>query len=192
MKNYKIYIYDRFLVTPIKSGADTISVYIYIMLSIDRKKRYFATSLYAQNHYGKYVELDKSFYHDGLSQEDFYSFKNYYMQIEQDFLTYITTTIDTKDKLDSFIQRLENPKFVFHPKLLNVFSQNELEGYFQKDEDNILLDIKDVSKFKPRQIDGWLNEEVEVSTDLDDNDFPLLEDREGNIILPEEFRKRYF
>jgi hypothetical protein len=104
-------------------------------------------------------------------------------------------------QIKDLIFKIKHPSFIFHYKLLNLFSQQELESImlmyfsnhplfniplFQKPPKRNTLDYA----FLPQVVNGFYLEGIEVSVDLNESDMPLLEDLENGIISKEEFLKR--
>jgi hypothetical protein len=103
-------------------------------------------------------------------------------------------------QLKELIHKLENPTFIFHYKLLNLFSKDLLEKLFLKHFDNYpilnipllknsILDQKISYIFLPKYISGFYMNNIEVNVDLDDSDIAVIEDDSGTI-TKEEFLER--
>ena len=121
------------------------------------------------------VSLDKSIIVEFLSKEEAKKCITYYENINTNYLKYLNDTIKTKKQLDEYIYKLNNPITNYNYKLLNVFSFEELEyvnnELFMK---FVLLDPNDFTRFVDQEVDGWYGFDLEVNTDLDDNDYPEI------------------
>lgn len=94
--------------------------------------------------------------------------------------------------LKELIHKMEHPIFSFHYKLLNSFSKQSLENICLKYFDNYpvlnisLLKTK-VQKnaiyylFLPNYINGFFINGIEVSVDLDETDYAIIEDDSNEI-----------
>ena len=182
MKIYRINIQDDFFCVDSK-----VAVKLVIELKIDKLD--FSLQLLGwSNDEQKEIAIEDSFY---STIECYESLNKHYSKICDDYLSYLKTNITTQEKLENFVYELENPKFEFHYKLLNVFSQEQLEKIMKKHfNTDPILNLKDFSHFLPNVTNGWYGCGIEVSTDLDDNDYPLIEDDKG-IITPEKLLKKY-
>lgn len=182
MKIYYINIQDDFFCEDFKMLVELV-----IELKID-KLNFSLQLLGWSNDEQKNVPIESSFY---STIECYESLSKHYNKICNDYLLYLKTNITTQKKLENFVCRLENPKFEFHYKLLNIFSQKQLEKIMKKYfNSNPILNLKDFKCFLPIKTDGWYGDGIEVSTDLDNNDFPLIEDEQG-IITPKMLLKKY-
>lgn len=94
--------------------------------------------------------------------------------------------------LKELIHKMEHPIFSFHYKLLNCFSKQSLENICLKYFDNYpvlnisLLKTKAQKDeicylFLPHYINGFYINGIEVSVDLDETDYAIIEDEENKI-----------
>ena len=94
--------------------------------------------------------------------------------------------------LKELIHKMEHPIFSFHYKLLNSFSKQSLENICLKYFDNYpvlnisLLKTKAQKDeicylFLPHYINGFYINGIEVSVDLDETDYAIIEDEENKI-----------
>ena len=123
MKTYRINIYDRFLCDDREVSAD-------LVIELKIEKLDFSFQLLGwSNDDQKEIAIEDSFY---STIECYESLNKYYSNICNDYLTYLKANITTQEKLKNFVNELENPKFEFHYKLLNVFSQEQLKRIMRK------------------------------------------------------------
>lgn len=140
-----------------------------------------------------YVALNKSIW----SEEGFGGGKyipkieNHYKRIVENFLS-VFKQIKYYWQLKEIIHKLENPIFSFHYKLLNTFSREFLEKFLLEEFDiypilNVALlknkiDRKNISQiFLANYTEGLYVNGIEISVDLDDSDFAIIEDDSGVI-----------
>ena len=180
---------------------DAFMVDLVFELKIVNKKQNmdFSIELLAwSNQAQKNVLLQDSIYSTETSKKLYTNLKRRYKNIADNFLNYLEKKIKSKKDLELFLHYVKNPKLIFHKKLLYVFSQETLQminkKYFstypildiEKFEKEV-LDISFEDIFLPHYIDGWYIDGIEVSTDLDKNPFPLIENlNNGKTLTPDE------
>lgn len=152
----------------------------------------------------KYTSLDNSIW----SEEQFGSgsfiptIVTYYSNIIKNFYLYLDKKINKIWKLKELIDKLENPLYSFNYKLLNLLPREKLENFYKKHfEKYPILNLaffeeypsryEEVSIFVPNFSSGFYLDGVEVSVDLDESDFPLIEDMDSGVISNEEFFRRF-
>lgn len=140
-----------------------------------------------------YVVLNKSIWsEEGFGAGKYISkIENHYKKLVENFLS-VFKLIKYYWQLKEIINKLENPIFSFHYKLLNTFSRDFLEKFLLEDFDiypilNIALlknriDKQNISQiFSPNYTEGLYINGMEISVDLDDSDFAIIEDDIGVI-----------
>lgn len=145
-----------------------------------------------------YVALNKSIWNEkGFGNGKYISkIENHYKKIVENFLD-IFKQMTYYWKLKEIIHKLENPIFNFHYKLLNTFSKEFLEKFLLKKFDiypilNVVLLKNRIHKqnipqiFLPNYTEGFYLNGIEISVDLDDSDFAIIED-DGREITRERF-----
>ena len=187
MKSYFVAIYDRFLFDEVNNKKITIEMLL--QLNIDGFS--FSAKLLAfSNRKQIYLPLEDSFYGTDIKKEYFIKIDKYYTKVKDDFLKYLKDHLNTKEKLKQFMHNIENPIFIFNYKLLNVFTQKELEAIAKKYFNyHAILNIKNCNAILPIEINGWYINGIEIDTDLDETDYPLLEDVNGEVLTPAELLK---
>lgn len=101
-------------------------------------------------------------------------------------------------ELKELFYKMKHPSFNFHYKLLNLFTQKELETiclenyrYYPRLNIHLLkltpnkYTLRDI--FLPHNVDGFYLYGMEISVDLDDSDYPTIEDEYSHIISKKEF-----
>ena len=140
-----------------------------------------------------YVVLNKSIWNEeGFGGGKYLSkIGNHYKRIVENFLD-VFKQIEYYWQLKEIIHKLENPIFSFHYKLLNTFSREFLEKFLLEEFDiypilNVALlknkiDRKNISQiFLANYTEGLYVNGIEISVDLDDSDFAIIEDDSGVI-----------
>lgn len=145
-----------------------------------------------------YVALNKSIWSEkGFGSGKYISkIENDYKKIVGNFLS-VFKQIKYYWQLKEIIHKLENAIFSFHYKLLNTFSREFLEKFLLEKFDiysilNVVLlknkiDRQNISQiFLPNYSGGFYINGIEISVDLDDSDFAIIEDDSG-VITTERF-----
>lgn len=140
-----------------------------------------------------YVALNKSIWsEEGFGNGKYISkIENHYKKIVENFLD-VFKQMKYYWKLKEIIHKLENPIFSFHYKLLNTFSREFLEKFLLEDFDiypilNVVLLKNRINKqnipqiFLPNYTERFYVNGIEISVDLDDSDFAIIEDDSGVI-----------
>ena len=184
MQKYFINIQDRF-------SFDDGETSVELLLELTIYSLNFSLQLFVfSNSEQKGVLLENSLYVTDLPKKSYLQIYKYYTKVANNFLEYLRKNITTQEKLKEFIFRVEKPRFIFHTKLLNVFTQEDLEFIAQKYFKYYpILNLKDFSQFLPIEINGWYLHGIEIDTDLDENNVPHIEDKNGKIISPSELLK---
>lgn len=145
-----------------------------------------------------YAVLNKSIWNEeGFGGGKYISkIGNHYKRIVENFLD-VFKQMTYYWKLKEIIHKLENPIFNFHYKLLNTFSREFLEKFLLEKFDiypilNVVLLKNRIHKqnipqiFLPNYTEGFYLNGIEISVDLDDSDFAIIED-DGREITRERF-----
>lgn len=190
-----------------KNNLNTIKseIYFYFSIKKNRKNLIVEVNLYAWNNNCQgYVPIEYSNWNEKEFGNGEYIplIEEYYEEIVKNFLN-IFKQLRYYWQLKELIYRLENPTFIFHHKLLKLFSQIKLEKIMLKHfEHNSILNVpllrNYVDKFNtphiflPNYINNFSIDGIRISIDLDDNDFAIIEDtvNSNTIISKKEFLKR--
>ncbi len=122
--------------------------------------------------------------------------ENHYKRIIGNFL-FVFKQIKYYWHLKEIIHKLENPMCSFHYKLLNTFSREFLEKFLLEEFDiypilNVPLLKNRIDRgsfhriFLPHYTSGFYMNGIEISVDLDDSDFAIIEN-DGCDITRERF-----
>jgi len=188
----KIYLLD--VKSDVKVEETLWFMPIYIELKIVKIKSLvcYTLSLFSwSNEEGKNVAIENSFLQD-------VQIENFLEQVALEYepilknLVKILEAIQYADQLKELIFRLENITYIFHYKLLNMYTQQELEDVFskkfniyQKINVSYLKAIEDTlhwqsNLFLPIYLSGFYANGIEVSTDLSRDDYPTIDDCNEN------------
>ena len=175
-----------------------LGIYFKLILTKKENDLHIKLSLYSwSNKKQILVPLGKSIWID----EDFGNGKHinkiekHYKNIVDNFL-YIFSKLKYLWQLKEIIHKLENPTFIFHYKLLNTFSKDTIKNICLKYFHNYpilnisLLKNKIESNshnhiFLPNYIEGFYIYGLEVSVDLNETDFAVIENDDGIITKDE-------
>jgi hypothetical protein len=171
-----------------------LGIYFKLILSKKENDLHIKLSLYSwSNKKQILVPLEKSIWID----EDFGGGKyiskieKNYKNIVENFL-YIFKELKYLWQLKEIIHKLETPTFIFHYKLLNTFSKDILEAICLKHLKNYPnLNIPLLKNriypnyndhiFLPDYIEGFYIYGLEISVDLNETDFAVIENDDGVI-----------
>lgn len=145
-----------------------------------------------------YVVLNKSIWNEeGFGGGKYISkIGNHYKRIVENFLD-VFKQIEYYWHLKEIIHKLENHIFSFHYKLLNTFSREFLEKFLLEKFDiypilNVALLKNRINRqnipqiFSPHYTSGFYMNGIEISVDLDDSDFAIIEN-DGRDITRDRF-----
>ena len=173
-KKYIIKMNDKYRKTASETVDTTVNLSVELHLTTIPKPISFKIIAKCwSNEQQKYVKLEDSIIKESFTNKEAVKCIKYYEDIKTRYLKFLQDTIITEEQLYNFIVKLENPKTNYNYKLLNVFSIDELNYInnllFKK---YVLLDINNFNNFIDLECNGWLFYNIEVSTDLDSNDYP--------------------
>jgi len=202
----KKYLINVNVVIALDDGITTYTgIYFHFCIKRIKHNLAFSIELYSwSNHEQKYTSIENSIW----GEEGFGAGKhiptivNYYSNIIKNFYLYLDENICKVSELKELIDKLENPLYSFHYKLLNLLPRQKFENFCKKHFKNYpILNLSlfeenpskysDVLIFIPNYFQGFYINGIEVSVDLDENDFPLIEDDDIGKISNEEFFRRF-
>jgi len=208
-KDSSVELYETFLLDAndeiVLADNSQVNCSIYFKTDIYRKKTtlYVDIALYSWcNNQQDYVPLNKSIWNKdsfggGLNIPVFEThynkiISNFFMALEQ---------VKYHWEIKDIIHKFKHPIFVFHYKLLNLFTRQELEeimlthfksypvfntSLFYKRPKNQALSYL----LLPNVVSGLYIDGIEISTDLDETDMPIIEDNDSGAISKKEFLNR--
>ncbi len=189
----KIYLLDATHSLIVLQQYDTPSIPICIELKISKQQSNidYTLSLFSfSNEAQKYVAIENSWLIGTKVENWLEDIALEYKPILDNFAN-ILESIKYADQLKELLYRMENITNVFHYKLLNMFTQEELEAIsirlyksfprlnvaLLKSQENLSLDS---DLFLPHYHTGFYAHEIEISTDLDKSDYPTIEYEAGD------------
>jgi hypothetical protein len=198
-KSFLINVNDDILLDKNDDRKTSSGIYFKLYISKVSNDLKIRLSLYSWcNETQTYVPLNKSIWsEEGFGGGKYISkIENHYKKIVDNFLS-IFKLIKYHWHLKEIIHKLENPIFSFHYKMLNSFGKEFLEKFFLEHFNNypILniallknkIDSYDTPQlFLPHYIEGLYINGIEISVDLDDSDFAVIED-DSSVITSENF-----
>lgn len=180
-------------------------IYFNLIIKKNRKDLILEIMLYAwNNETNGYIPLEYSIWNEKEFDDGKYIplIEEYYEKIVKNFLN-IFKQLEFHWQLNEWIYRLENLTFIFHHKLLSLFSQKELENIMVKHFYNYpklnipLLKNQVYNDDVPyvilnNYIDSFFIDEIKVSVNFDDNKFAIFEDtlNQNTILSKKEFLKK--
>lgn len=178
---------------------------VYFQLEIYKKSRDFHVDIELlswSNSEQKYVWLKNSIWSEDSFGKGAYIpiIQAHYKKLIYNFFAALDT-LKYHWQIKDLVYRIKHPTFIFHYKLLNLFSQKELEQIMLKHMCNYpILNISLFSNapkrgalkyaFLPHIIDGFYIDGIEVSVDLNQSDIPLIEDIDSGVISKNELLTR--
>jgi hypothetical protein len=193
-KSFLINANDDILLDKNDESKTSSGIYFKLYISKVSNDLRIRLSLYSWcNETQTYVALNKSIWsEEGFGAGKYLSkIENHYKKIVENFLS-IFRLIKYYWHLKEIIHKLENPIFSFHYKLLNTFEKEFLEKFFLEHFDNYpILNIpllkNKIDRYDtpqillPHYIEGLYINGIEISVDLDDSDFAIIENDSGVI-----------
>ncbi len=200
-KTFFINANDEIFLEPIDKTSVLTGIYFKLMFKKVNKNLLINIKLFCwSNNKQRNVILEESIWNN----EDFGAGKyidkihNHYKNIITNFFNSFKN-IKYYWKYKNIFYHLENPPFIFHYKLLNVFSQEILtdicKKHFPKYPTLNISILKNSSiknleyLFLPLYFNGFYINGIEISVDLNESDYAVMEDGKG-VISKEEFLKR--
>lgn len=191
--------------TIIRKGNKSILSDVYFQLKIQKEERDLLVSIKLlswSNIKQKYVKLEKSIWSEQELKNRFYiaTIEKHYKKIIKKFFT-LLSSLRYNWQIKDLIYKMEHPTFIFHYKLLNTFSKQELEKLFLKYYENYPIfntaNYTSLQKnltigysFLPQIINGFYLNGYEISVDSNKIDSAVIEDLSSGIISKKEFLKR--
>jgi len=204
-KNFKkIFLIDAEHEIDVDSKPWRIPAYIQLKIVKQATSTHYMLSLFAwSNEKSKNVAIEDSFLQNSRSENLMEVISLEYEPILDSFVK-VLESIKRTDQLKEFIYRMENIVYVFHYKLLNMFTQKELEdvlntwGIHPKINTALLKVQKEIS-WKDNLFlsnyfyGGFYADGIEISTDLSEDDYPTIdyynEDLKDNSLTKQEILK---
>lgn len=184
-----------------KNDKKSINTGVYFKIFISKKSNDLdiELSFFALDEKLNPVPIEKSIWsQDSFRKEKYISkIRLHYKKTIRNFLQ-IFNNLENNCQLKELINQMENPKYIFHYKLINTFSQEILEKIFLTHFEN--YPILNMSKLKnhifqddfstlfiPKYIKNFYMNNLIVSVNSKKNDFAVIEDIYDGTITKEKF-----
>ena len=197
-KTFLLNVCDEILLEKSNKSSTYSSVYFKIFISKKSTNLQVKLALFTLDETSNYVPIKKSIW----SQDSFGKAK-YIPKIKLHYKKVIKNLLRIFKRLKYFwqvkelIYQIENPKFIFHYKLINTFSQEILEKIFLTHFENYpILNIPMLRNynyshsfqyiFLPKYVSSFYIDDILVRVSSK-NDFAEIEDIYNGVITKEEF-----
>lgn len=197
-KTFLLNVCDEILLEKSNKSSTYSGVYFKIFILKKSTDLHLKLSIFALDKKSNYVPIKKSIW----SQDTFWKgkyipkIKLHYKKIIKNLLQ-IFKKLKYFDQLKELIYQIENPKFIFHYKLINTFSQEILEKIFLTHfESYPILNITMLRNynysnsfqyiFLPKYVSGFYMDDILVRVSSE-NDFAKIENIYNGVITKEEF-----
>lgn len=197
-KVFLLNVCDEILLEKSNKSSTYSGVYLKIFISKKSTDLHVKLSLFALDKISNYVPIKKSIWSQDSFEKGKYitKIKLHYKKVIKNLLL-IFKQLKHFWQLKELIYQIENPKFIFHYKLLNTFSQEILEKIFLTHFENYpILNIPMLRNynysndfkyiFLPKYVSGFYIDDILVRVSSE-NDFAEIEDIYNGVITKEEF-----
>lgn len=197
-KVFLLNVCDEILLEKSNKSSTYSGVYLKIFISKKSTDLHVKLSLFALDKTSNYVPIKKSIWSQDSFEKGKYitKIKLHYKKVFKNLLL-IFKQLKHFWQLKELIYQIENPKFIFHYKLLNTFSQEILEKIFLTHFENYpILNIPMLRNynysndfkyiFLPKYVSGFYMNDILVRVNSK-NDFAEIEDVYNGVITKEEF-----
>ena len=197
-KVFLLNVCDEILLEKSNKSSTYSGVYFKIFISKKSTDLHVKLSLFALDKTSNYVPIKKSIWSQDSFEKGKYitKIKLHYKKVIKNLLL-IFKQLKHFWQLKELIYQIENPKFIFHYKLINTFSQEILEKIFLTHFENypilnipMLRNYNYSNNFKyiflPKYVSGFYIDDILVRVSSE-NDFAEIEDIYNGVITKEEF-----
>ena len=197
-KVFLLNVCDEILLEKSNKSSTYSGVYLKIFISKKSTDLHVKLSLFALDKTSNYVPIKKSIWSQDSFEKGKYitKIKLHYKKVIKNLLL-IFKQLKHFWQLKELIYQIENPKFIFHYKLINTFSQEILEKIFLTHFENypilnipMLRNYNYSNNFKyiflPKYVSGFYIDDILVRVSSK-NDFAEIEDIYNGVITKEEF-----
>ena len=197
-KTFLLNVCDEILLEKSNKSSTYSSVYFKIFISKKSTNLHVKLALFALDETSNYVPIKKSIWsQDSFGKAKYIpKIKLHYKKVIKKFLQ-IFKRLKHCWQLKELIYQIENPKLIFHYKLINTFSQEILEKIFLTHFENYpILNIPMLRNynysnnlqyiFLPKYISGFYIDDILVRISSKD-DFAEIEDVYNGVITKEKF-----
>lgn len=197
-KVFLLNVCDEILLEKSNKSSTYSGVYFKILISNKSTDLHVKLSLFALDKTSNYVPIKKSIWSQDSFEKGKYitKIKLHYKKVIKNLLL-IFKQLKHFWQLKELIYQIENPKFIFHYKLINTFSQEILEKIFLTHFENypilnipMLRNYNYSNNFKyiflPKYVSGFYIDDILVRVSSK-NDLAEIEDVYNGVITKEEF-----
>ena len=197
-KTFLLNVCDKILLEKSNKSSTYSGVYFKIFISKKSTDLHIKLALFALDETSNYVPIKKSIWsQDSFGKSKYIpKIKLHYKKVIKKFLQ-IFKRLKHFWQLKELIYQIENPKLIFHYKLINTFSQEILEKIFLTHFENYpivnipMLRNHNYSNnlqyiFLPKYISGFYIDDILVRISSKD-DFAEIEDVYNGVITKEKF-----
>ena len=197
-KTFLLNVCDKILLEKSNKSSTYSGVYFKIFISKKSTDLHIKLALFALDETSNYVPIKKSIWsQDSFGKSKYIpKIKLHYKKVIKNFLQ-IFKRLKHFWQLKELIYQIENPKLIFHYKLINTFSQEILEKIFLTHFENYpILNIPMLRNynysnnlqyiFLPKYISGFYIDDILVRISSKD-DFAEIEDVYNGVITKEKF-----
>ena len=197
-KTFLLNVCDEILLEKSNKSSTYSGVYFKIFISKKSTDLHVKLALFALDETSNYVPIKKSIWSQNSFGKGKYipKIKLHYKKVIKNLLL-IFKQLKHFWQLKELIYQIENPKFIFHYKLINTFSQEILEKIFLTHFENypivnipMLRNHNYSSSFQyiflPKYVSSFYIDDILVRVSSK-NDFAEIEDIYNGVITKEEF-----
>ncbi len=197
-KTFLLNVCDEILLEKSNKSSTYSGVYFKIFISKKSTNLHVKLALFALDETSNYVPIKKSIWSQNSFGKGKYipKIKLHYKKVIKNLLQ-LFRELKYFGQLKELIYQIENPKFIFHYKLVNTFSQEILEKIFLTHFENYpivnipMLRNHNYSNsfqyiFLPKYIRDFYMDDILVRVSSED-DFAKIEDVYNGVITKEEF-----
>lgn len=197
-KTFLLNVCDEILLEKSNKSSTYSGVYFKIFISKKSTDLHVKLALFALDETSNYVPIKKSIWSQDSFGKGKYipKIKLHYKKVIKNLLQ-LFRELKYFGQLKELIYQIENPKFIFHYKLVNTFSQEILEKIFLTHFENypivnipMLRNHNYSNIFLPKYISGFYMDDILVRV-TSDNDFAEIEDIYNGVITKEEFLHKF-
>lgn len=197
-KTFLLNVCDEILLEKSNKSSTYSGVYFKILISKKSTDLHVKLALFALDETSNYLPIKKSIWSQDSFGKGKYipKIKLHYKKVIKNLLQFFRE-LKYFGQLKELIYQIENPKFIFHYKLVNTFSQEILEKIFLTHFENYpivnipMLRNHNYSNsfqyiFLPKYIRDFYMDDILVRVSSED-DFAKIEDVYNGVITKEEF-----
>lgn len=201
-KTFLLNVCDEILLEKSNKSSTYSCVHFKIFISKKSTDLHVKLALFALDETSNYVPIKKSIWSQDSFEKGKYipKIKLHYKKVIKNLLQ-LFRELKYFGQLKELIYQIENPKFIFHYKLVNTFSQEILEKIFLTHFENYpIVNIPMLRNhiysssfqyiFLPKYIANFYMDNMLITVISNENDFAVIEDIYNGVITKEKFLHR--